>query len=600
MCAINGITRNDRNIVDAMNAATVHRGPDGTRVWEGKGVTLGFNRLAIIDLSEKAMQPMHDPSGRFTIVFNGEVYNFLELKKELSEYPFVSEGDTEVVLAAFLKWGEQAFERLNGMFALAVWDELEQKLVLARDPVGVKPLYYSVQGGVLAFSSELNGVLATGVPRVIDQDAFFHYMRLAYVPKEATMVQGVKKLLPGHMLCFKNGSTSTKLFGSWKKHETPKSYDHAVQAVWNSVCDAVSRQLVSDRPVGLYLSGGVDSTAVLAAAAQKHSNLATYSVGFELDASEEAEKFNADYVLAERTAKYFGTAHHGYLLDTGEVHRLFDTYITALDAPIGNATALAQLYLAQKTKPTATVILSGEGGDELAGGYERYRLALLADRYRHFIPPGFGWALPRSVQHIRATGVDRFAQLMFQKDDEIMPILAPHTWPDTKALFKDAFTESEDIGTLLMAVDEKNWLVDEALLRADTMGMAASIEARVPLLDLELRALFHSLPRAWKVDGSRTKKVLKDACRGRVPDEVLQQPKRGWFSPGAKWLRRPEFVALADEVFSDGYTDLSHLFNLPSLRMRWSAHREKRSYHYTSIWSALTVLKWAKSRSLRL
>lgn len=594
MCAINGISWNDVELVARMNAVTAHRGPDGTRIVVCGSTTLGFNRLAIIDLDERAMQPMQSADGRFTIIFNGEIYNYRELRSELTAYPFKTESDTEVILAAYSAWGETAFSKLNGMFALALWDAHEERLVLARDQVGVKPLYYHLSNGRLIFSSEMKGILEAGVPRTINRDSFMHFMRLMYVPKHMTMFQEIQKLMPGHVLVHHKGNSDIHTYAPWPVHSVPQSYADAVDQVHDTVTSAIQRQLVSDRPIGVYLSGGIDSTVVLAVASVLHPAINTFSIGFEVAANEDPHKFNADYELAEKSAKHFGATHHAHILTTADVDALFPQMIAALDQPIGNATTLAQLYLAQKTHDTATVVLSGEGSDELFGGYERYRLALRAAHYARFIPQGFAQWLPGSLRSLHDTGVDRFAQLMFVKDAELNPLLRDGVSHSTKALFAPDFGLGVDSATSLMSVDERNWLVDDALLRADTMGMAASIEARVPFLDLEVRALAHALPREWKVDMSRTKKVLKDAFRAVLPAEVLQQPKRGWFSPGAKWLRRPAFVARTDEVFQEGYTDASALFDITAVRRYAEDHRAFRAYHYTTLWAALVFLAWAR------
>jgi len=594
MCAINGAIGGPQGLVEKMNAATVHRGPDGSRVFVERNVALGFNRLAIIDLSDRAMQPMADVSDRFKLVFNGEIYNYKELKRELSEYPFTTESDTEVILAAYSRWGDAAFSRLNGMFALAIWDAKEKRLILARDPVGVKPLYYHFENGRLLFSSEIKAILEAGAPRVLDQDAFGHYLRLMYVPAPQTMFAGIKKLAPGHTLTFKNGSIEiAPIKGRFPDLMTPGSYAEAIETVRVVVADAVARQLVSDRPLGLYLSGGIDSSVVLACAAKTHPKINTYSVGFELGEGEEPEKFNADAVLAKRTAAYFNATHHEFMLSSGSALDLFGKAVRHLDEPIGNATALSQLYLAEQVKPTATVVLSGEGGDELFGGYERYRLSLIAEK--------FGWMVPAFLSpraHLR--GADRFAQLMFQKDAELRSFLSQsYVLPDTRAIFAAEF-EGGTAESLLRA-DEKYWLVDEALMRADKASMAASVEARVPLLDLEVRALLHQLPLSYKVTPFSTKRILKDAFKGALPQELLTQPKRGWFSPGAKWLRHSNFVRFADEAFSERYApSVASLFDFPGIRRMWEEHRDRRAYHYTSLFALLAFIEWAREYKVSL
>ncbi len=580
--------------MERMNAATLHRGPDGSRTWSDGSVSFGFNRLAIIDLSERAMQPMHSADLRYTIIFNGEIYNYKELKQELAAYPYTSESDTEVILAAYSAWGDAAFSRLNGMYALALWDGQEKRLVLARDPVGIKPLYYSFDGRRLVFSSELKGVLEAGVSRTLDRVAFSHYLRLLYVPGEMTMFSEIQKVPAGHMVVFQNNQGQVmEVPHPWPDEAPPQSYPDAVAAVRARVTNAVTRQLVSDRPIGVYLSGGIDSTSVLAAASTTHPKINTYSVGFDLTDDEEQEKFNRDAELAALSAKHFGATHHEFRLTSGEVSNLFPEMIHFMDEPVANATTLPQLFLARETKSTATVVLTGDGGDELFGGYERYRLALLAEQYGGYIPRALLVMLPPSLRSLHLKGVDRYAQLMFQPGEALLPPLTGLPVAETKKLFIRYFQKGDIAGNLMRA-DEENWLRDEALLRSDTMGMGASVEVRVPLLDLEVRSLAHSLPTEWKVTRSKTKRILKDAFKDVLPPEVLTQPKRGWFSPGAKWLRRNEFVALTDEVFANNYTDASKLFNLNEVRRLATAHREKRAYHYTPLWATLVFLSWAR------
>lgn len=605
MCAINGIAggrgKEEEAVLLRMNEATKHRGPDGTRAFVDDDVLLGFNRLAIIDLSENAMQPMHDESGRYTIVFNGEIYNYRELRKELSEYPFKTQSDTEVILAAYSRWGEAAFSRLNGMFALAIFDSKERSLVLARDVVGIKPLYYHLDGSKLVFSSEIKGILAAGVARRLNREAFGHYLRLQYVPAPLTMFDGVQKLLPGNLLRYQNGSAEVRPYkGKWPHSVVPQSFEEARSMTRAIVEYAVERQLVSDRPVGVYLSGGIDSSVVAWSAAKIHPRINTFSVGFELQEGEEPEKFNADMVLARETSLVFNTTHHEFLLSSSDVLDYFGKTVRHLDEPIGNATAIAQLYLADKVKSTATVVLTGDGGDELFGGYERYRLAHVAKQYGGLIP-GFVASRVSKLQHIHLDGAERFAQLMFQKDSEISRVIARGVLlPDTKKLFESEFVGG-DIVANLMRADEEHWLVDEALMRSDKTSMGASIEARVPLLDLDVRALAHAVTTEYKVTPFTTKRVLKEAFADVLPRNVLQAPKRGWFSPGAKWLRHPNFVAHADRAFTEEYVpNVGEVINISEVRRMWEDHRAKRSYHYTTLYAVLAFLEWAKEYKVSL
>lgn len=598
MCGINGFTWEDEPLVTRMNEVTKHRGPDGMRTQVLPGVTFGFNRLAIIDLDMRAMQPMQDASGRYTLVFNGELYNFKELRTLLeASYTFKTESDTEVILAAYARWGKESFSKFNGMFALALFDSENAELILARDSGGIKPLYYHQHGGKLMFSSEVTALLEAGVPRKLDVVSLGYYLRLKYVPGPRTMVDGVQKLLPGNMLVWKAGGTQLipfKFLG--EETERFNNYADAVTQVHSVVEAAIQRQLIADVPVGLYLSGGIDSSIILAAAAKTHPAINTFSVGFDLSSLEQREKFNADSILAKKTANHFGATHHEFILSSEELLRIFPDMVRHVSEPIGNATTLAQYYLAQKTKEFSSVVLAGDGGDELFGGYERYRLAHLAQRFGTLLPP------LHFFEKYHLTGVNRFAQLMFEKETVLSRILAQDdALPNTSAVFETYFKKG-DIATELMNTDEKNWLIDEALLRADNMSMASSLEVRVPFLDEEVKRIAHNIPRKWKVDGRRTKKILKDAFGNVLPQELLHQPKRGWFSPGAKWLRRNDFAKFSDEVFSKGYVphNIAMLFNMDGIKTLLEEHRSKGAYHYTLLWSLLVFFVWVRENKIQL
>lgn len=600
MCAINGYLGENRELGERMNSATAHRGPDSSRVQVESAVTFGHNRLAIIDLEERSSQPMESASGRYVIIFNGEIYNFRALREELAPYLFKTEGDTEVILAAYERWGVEAFTRLNGIFALALWDREEKTLLLVRDPQGIKPLYYAHLDGHLVFSSEMKALFAAGVPRTLNTPSLSQYLRLMYVPDPDTLIAGIKTVPRGHLLRAHAGSTVVESYAKEVVRERPQSYTDAKQLVRNEVEAAVARQLVSDRPVGIYLSGGIDSSAVLASASLVHPHINTYSVGFALSEGEEVEKFNADSDIAARTAHHFGATHHSFSLSTDDALSLAQTVACSSDQPIGNATLLAQYYLASKVKPTATVVLSGEGGDELFGGYERYRLAHIAQVLGPYIPEALASLVSR-LQKVHLSGLDRFAQLMFQEEEVLSQVLRePASREATRVVFASYFSGG-DIVRELMRADESGWLVGEALMRADIAGMASSVEVRVPLLDREVVALAHTLPTEWLVTFGSTKRILKDAFRDRLPEELFRQPKRGWFSPGAKWLRHPGFVALADEAFSASYAPhTASLFDFDAIRALWEAHRGKRAYHFTMLWAVLMFQLWAREHDVRL
>lgn len=605
MCAINGCSGSNYALVERMNSITKHRGPDGSNVWAHERVTLGQNRLAVIDLSDTANQPMHSTDGRLTIVFNGEIYNYRELRAELVGYQFKTNSDTEVILAAYSKWGKSAFEKFNGMFAFALWDNSTQELILVRDRVGIKPLYYTQSQGELFFSSEIKGVLECGVLRKLDLEAFNEYLRVLYVPAPRTMFAGVYKLMPGMMLVYKEGNVT--LLGTYLYDYTPEASSEepfvaTPVELYDTVERAVTRQLVADVPVGVYLSGGVDSSAVLHSMAQTHGKINTFSVGFELTEAEESAKFNADFLLARRTAKHYGTTHHELLMRSDEAQSLFERAVWHLDEPISNPTILPMFALAQETKKHVTVALGGDGGDELFGGYERYRWSLRASYYQKLPSASRDVcsALSSSLRKLNTPpGVLRFEQFMFQKDQTVSRVvkseyltLAAHEFFSEKFAGRHEKTFEDSF----MKVDEMTWLVDESLMRSDKMSMAAGLETRVPLLDNELLAFSQRLSRGQKVTLWETKKILKTAFKGHLPDYLFSQPKRGWFSPGAKWLRHERFSSYAREVLCAGYySPTSSLFNWPEVTRMLERHERREEYNLTMLWALLTFQAWARA-----
>ncbi len=611
MCGINGFNFKDEGLVRKMNRAITHRGPDGTDIFVDEKISLGHNRLRIIDLSDAAKQPMYSNDGNLTIVFNGEIYNYQELKDELKDfYQFKTHSDTEVILAAYEKWGKDSVKRFNGIFAFALWDKGKRELFLARDHAGVKPLYYYLQNGVFIFSSEIKAILEHPIPRILNKESFNHYMRVLYVPEPLTMFEGIYKFPQAHCGTFRDNtlkmeeywSTSSLQRSKLSKRETQTSLRETIYA-------ATKRQLVSDRSLGIYLSGGIDSSVVLDAASQVRSNIDTFSVGFDLTQEEERDKFNQDFLLARQTALHYGTTHHEVLLSTDDVVHYWEKAVWHQDEPISNPTAIAMMKLAHFTKDTATVVLGGDGGDELFGGYPRHRLSVISDYYRklpRFMREALAYS-PKLHKLNTPPGIERFALFMFQKDALLKRVIAPTFLTDQSySFFKQKFfvdpTElQKDFTKVLMETDRTSWLVDEALMRSDKMAMSAAVEARVPLLDKEVIELAATIPTSYKVTPFGTKIILKDAFRGHIPDFLFNQPKRGWFSPGAKWLRHGPVKKMVHDVFlPEYYAPTAFLFNWQELQTILKDHEEKKEYNLTIIWAVVTFQMWARMYSVKM
>ncbi len=607
MCAINGITTEDVLLVERMNRATLHRGPDGSRTWRGRGVTLGHNRLAIIDLSDAAQQPMFTPDQRYAIVFNGEIYNYRELRAELAlHHTFKTQSDTEVLLAAYAQWGEAMFKRLRGIFAFAIWDAETSSLLLVRDQMGVKPLYYRHGQGVLSFSSELPALM-TEAGGTLDARSLAFYLSMEYVPAPRTLVAGINKLPAGHLLRFASGKL--EICSYLEPVPVKRAVTH--RELYSTIDQAVHRQLVSDRPVGAYLSGGFDSSIVVHHMT-KHAPLTrTYSVDFEAVAGEESEagKFNADAALARQTAKFYGTEHKTLTVSLTAIRSTIETAARSVSEPIANSTAITQYLLSDFVRKDGTVVvLGGDGGDELFGGYTRHRIAMVAYLYQKF--PAFMQRLGGSVSArvgklATPFGTPLHLALMVKSEKKIAPFLQTALTIDepTKSFFDAEYERERGHFThpldTFMQVDRRTWLPDECFLRSDYASMAHGVELRVPLVDLDVVTLADQISvfkKTWPHEGKR---ILRQAYKQYLPPHLYGQPKRGWLSPAAKWFRDPVIGDLARNVFSSAYYDgLDGLFDWDSVQKLLTEHNAKGGYHLYPLWNILVLQIWAREQGV--
>ncbi|MDO8594556.1 MAG: asparagine synthase (glutamine-hydrolyzing) [bacterium] len=619
MCSINGFNFIAPELILKMNQETSHRGPDDTGTWQEKGITLGHNRLSIIDLSPRGAQPMTDCSGRLTITFNGEIYNYRELREELrKKYTFRSESDTEVILNAYLEYGKECVKKFNGIFALAIHDVQTGELFLARDQSGVKPLYYfwdpstGSTGSPQArsgrarfiFSSEIKAILEHNIPREVDREAFNLYMRMLYVPEPYTMFKGIKKLPPAHYAVLKGNKLDIQRYWEVTDFSDISSKEEATKMTRTLFDDSVRRQLISDRPVGIFLSGGIDSSAVLGAAARTLSGqIKTYSVGFDVEV--QREKFNADFLLARKTAETYKTDHHELTISGKDIGDVLPKIAWHLDEPNANPTAGAIYLLSQMAKKDVAIVLGGDGADELFGGYLRYARSRAVRRLSQF--PFVGQLLrlvgkEEVVQKLHQSSIGLFLSFMAQKERDVTQILAQHLRNST-ALYEHFSNYLHDIPLSsdyekhFMNTDRQSWLVDESLLRSDKMTMAFGLEERVPILDYRLVELAARIPTAWKIKGSgmltssfQGKQIWKEAIRSYLPEHILSEEKRGWFTPMAKWLRS-ELKEQVEEILSPNHLN-SEFFNVQAVQSMWHAHLESRKYNLNLIWAIVMWQLW--------
>ena len=599
MCAINGFNFSDRGLMEKMNERTRHRGPDDEGVFTSDGISLGSRRLAIIDTSPAGHQPMSTPDGRYAMVYNGELYNFPELRQELEAkgVKFRSHSDTETLLELFAREGPACLSRLNGIFAFAIWDNFEKKLFLARDPAGVKPLYYYFDGRRFIFSSEAKAVFCHDVSRTLNSEALNLYFRFLYVPAPLTMWEKVRKFPAGCFGIFDGKTLEIKHFWKLREGDYLESEEETRRLIRENFFAAVKRQLISDRPLGLFLSGGIDSTAILAAMTKEASGpVKTFSVGFKTLI--QSERYNADFELARRSAAFFQSEHRELVIAGKDLKENFEKIIWHMDEPVSNPIQGATYLLSAFAKREVDVVFGGDGGDELFGGYDRYWYNFWLERLGE-LPRRLGTLIwPGHAQKFRPFGVERFLSFMSQKEAIVSRFLKPeanmalagakHFAPYFEKSWKDATNQ-------MMAVDFQTWLQDESLLRTDKLTMAHGLEERVPILDLEMVKLAFQIPARFKIGTRRRgKRVFREALAKDLPPFILKEEKRGWFSPASKWLR-DDLKDFAREVLSENYyPQNTNFFDFKEIQKMLDEHLESKSYHLNTLWSLITFQVWSR------
>ena len=537
--------------VQKMSEAIAHRGPDASDIWLNDGVALAHQRLAIIDIAG-GKQPMKSASGRWILIFNGEIYNFRALKTGLlREYPYKTQSDTEVILAALELWGDNALSRLEGMFAIAAWDVQEQRLLLARDGQGIKPLYFSKNGADFVFGSEVSALLASGLRPVVDESNLDVFLDLRFVPSPHTLFSGIKKLPPGHFLWIELGGSIGE----------PKPFDfnaplincvgsrgELVDQILQSLLDAVERQMVADVPLGVLLSGGIDSGAVAAAAIRSGNPVSTFCVGYN------EEHSSNEFLEARRTSELLGTDHHELRIDTKSAIDIMPTVVRHLEEPVVTSSVFSFYLLCESVAKYRKVVLSGQGADEPWGGYGRHQVAALEAILAPIIRATNN-VLPSKLQKN-----DTWKRLLeaYSSQDELKKIIGLHTlFPGSeRGQIREVSGNSEtyfylgrllnalpDNGTFferLLALEVRSSLPDNLLLLGDKLSMASGLEVRVPFLDPRYLEKIEMLPGSLRRGGllSQHGKMLhKTVCGALLPKEIVLRPKKGFQTPIERWMK---------------------------------------------------------------
>ncbi|HYL78726.1 MAG TPA: asparagine synthase (glutamine-hydrolyzing) [Bryobacteraceae bacterium] len=617
MCGIAGYThyqrRTDAARIRRATLALTHRGPDQHGFYESESVSLGAVRLRIIDL-EGGDQPMKSADGDTTLVFNGEIYNNTELREELRQrgHSFRTLCDTETVLHAFLEWDTDCFQRLRGMFALALWCESENRLVLARDRIGIKPLYLHRRGINLYFGSELKALFAhPEIERKIDPLGLHYFTSLNYVPCPNTLVEGIEKLPPGHFLEWRAGRVETAEY--WKLSFRPQRHytlDSAAEELHQLLDDSVREHLISDVPLGLWASGGLDSSTILHyASAHSSSRVKTFSVSFAGRSFDEGEH-------ARRVASHYGTDHYEFDLNPDvDLDSAIESLAYYSDEPGADAGALPVWFLSKLSREHVTVALSGEGADELFGGYNTY----LGDRYartlRHVpalarrVALKLARRLPASNEKI---GFDYKVQRMLQgsflnpgeahlfwngtfSEVEKKKLHLRNGHPSVGSLLDHLPAHSRNVGYLnrYLWLDQRYYLPDDILYKCDRMSMAHSVEVRPPFLDHRIVEFAARLPENLKIRNNSLKVVLRHLMRDKLPPQVLARRKEGFDIPAHDWLRGVLRPLLLDTLTRDA-VEKSNLFDWNVVDRLIHTHLNRHANLGYHLWGLLTLFLWMK------
>lgn len=618
MCGIAGqisldpTARLDESDVRPMCDVIVHRGPDDQGFHVDGPLAMGMRRLSIIDLSG-GHQPLFNEDGTIAVIQNGEIYNFRELREELEKkgHRFATLSDTEAIVHLYEEYGTACVEKLRGMFAIAIWDAPKRRLLLARDRLGIKPLYYGKANGRLLFGSELKSLLAAGLDRTIDPQALHDYLTLTHIPAPATIFRDARKLPPGHRMIVENGNTTIERY--WTLDLTPDpslaNEQTALEAVRDAVDDAVRSHLVSDVPLGVFLSGGVDSATLVACMRKFHTGeLKTFSIGFE-------EKTFSELDRARIAAKKYETDHHE-LVVTPDAAALVPELVSSFDEPYADSSAIPVLCVSRLAREHVTVALSGEGGDEIFAGYKTYSATVLAGWYRRMVPSPARKLLAAMVGQLPVShgkvSFDYMAKRFVAGADRD-PLEAHLSWKaildedakrevyasppvgveETLRLYREAASDVDpkDLLAQLLAIDTRIGLESDMLVKADRMTMAVSLEGRVPLLDHPLVELVARIPSRLKMKRQQKKFLLRKAMEDRLPHETLHGPKQGFNVPIPSWIVGPLRERVRDTLAPERIRQTG-FFDPDAVQRLIRAHESKERDHSRDIWTLLMFQSW--------
>jgi asparagine synthase (glutamine-hydrolysing) len=603
----------DRAVLRGMCDLIAHRGPDGADTWTEGAIGLGHRRLAVIDLSPAGRQPMASADGRLQITFNGEIYNFLQLRDQLEAagHQFHSHSDTEVILAAYREWGIDCLSHLRGMFAFALWDAAERALLVARDRVGKKPLHYLLDRDGIAFASEPKSFLADPAFEARpDLEALSAYLTYQYVPSPLSAFEGVRKLPPAHYLLVRDGKVTIERY--WRLSYTQKrkmSQADAEAELLERLREAVRIRLISDVPLGAFLSGGVDSSTVVALMAEAGNGpVKTFSIGFE-------EKEYDELPYARLVARQYATDHHEFIVRP-DATAIFPQLVWHYNEPFADSSAIPTYYLSQLARRHVTVALNGDAGDENFAGYRRYITPSAARRFDNLPAPArsavaaavralpggpFSTTLPGRGTHWLRRLSDpperRYGRRMMIFEPELKDALCTPEFTrrsaDAGQFLTDVFERSDapDFVDALLDVDVNTYLPDCLLVKVDIATMAHGLEGRSPMLDHEFMEFAASLPSDLKLHSGDTKYILKNVARRLIPSETIDRPKKGFGVPLERWFRK-ELRELTGDLLLDGRLGARGYFRAEVVKRLVEEHWRGERQWENQLWSLLMLESW--------
>jgi len=625
MCGICGIAASDQTAIEReklirMNSALVHRGPDNEGFFTRAGIGLGMRRLKIIDLTS-GDQPMTNEDQSLWVVFNGEIYNFPTLRQELEKqgHRFVTQSDTECILHLYEQYGLKAVDHLRGMFAIALWDENQRQLWLARDRFGKKPLFYTIQGKSLYFSSEISSLLtAFSRKPAIDLAAINYYLSLQYIPDPLTAYQTIHSLPAAHSLIWKKGVVHLERY--WDLAYLPKhegSQEDLEEELRTRLHEAVKMRMISDVPLGAHLSGGLDSSIIVSEMAGLSSSpVKTFSIGFK-------EASFSELPHARAVAERFGTDHQEFLVEYGDIPKVLGDILQHVGEPLADPSCIPLFHLARLTREYVSVALNGDGGDEGFGGYQRYWLDPWANRYAHLprfltqkLMPAMLTLVPVSaekpvgadykdgLQRLKAlTGMDQRASILrwgsYFSPDALTELWQPAIRQQVNVnqaeemliqLYEKALADSALDRTLY--TDTHSYLPGALLVKADRMAMAHSLESRSPFLDHELASWAACLPERYKVKGLKGKVLLRQAYRNVLPESIQKRGKQGFGIPISGWLR-DSLSTWLDETLLDAPPIFKHWFNQDTIQKLIQEHHSGKFDHGKRLWALAVLSMWS-------